>query len=194
MWSPWQLNSTHDTLGILRRTDLIPNERASWQVQSNLEQWLDNPFSRRMLIEIYQALYGQNDAPDLAASKEEWKSYLMPRLKESFRRGDLLLLRGFRPEGFGMDENPSQPAAAAVEATGRQTQRNKTWIEIELIDSEGNPVPNEPCRLTLPDDSVWEGTTNAEGVVRVDFIDHGQCEVCFPNIDLNEWEAVERAA
>jgi hypothetical protein len=193
MWNPWQLNSAHDTLGILRRADLIPNEMASGQVQTQLERWLDDPFSRRALIEMYQALYGQNGAPKPAASKEEWKSYLMPRLKESFRRGDLILLRGSRPGGLG-SENEPQPVNTAAPAPSRQPQRNKTWIEIELVDNEGNPVANEPCRLILPDDSIWEGTTDAQGLVRVDFIDHGQCEVCFPNIDLNEWEADERAA
>ncbi len=194
MWSVLRANPTQETLGILRRTDFLSNEMASWQVQSNLEQWLDTPLSRRALIETFQALYGQNGAPSPAASKQEWKSYLMPRLKESFRRGDLLLMRGFQPDGFGINENAPQTVAAAVAAPSVQPQRNKTWIEIELVDSEGNPVANEPCRLTLPDDSIWEGTTNAEGVVRVDFIDHGQCEVCFPNRDLNEWAPVERAA
>ncbi|MBP1691697.1 MAG: hypothetical protein H6Q32_1049 [Bacteroidetes bacterium] len=192
MWSSWQVNPAQNTLGILRRADLMPNEMASWQVQSNLEKWLDDPFSRRALIETVQALCGQNGAPKPAASKEEWRAYLVPRLMESFRRGDLLLLRDIRMEGSGENENPPQPVAAAAPA--RQTRRDKTWIEIELVDNEGNPVPNEPCRLNLPDDSIWEGTTNAEGVVRVDFIDHGQCEVCFPNLDLNEWEPVDRAA
>ena len=65
----------------------------------------------------------------------------------------------------------------------------KHWIEIELVDEDGNPVPGEPYRITLPDGTtVADGTLNEKGWARVDNIDPGTCQVTFPNLDKDAWE------
>jgi type VI secretion system secreted protein VgrG len=62
------------------------------------------------------------------------------------------------------------------------------WIEIELLDEEGNPVPGEPYRITLPDGAtVASGTLDDKGWARVDHIDPGTCQVTFPNLDKDVW-------
>ena len=64
----------------------------------------------------------------------------------------------------------------------------KHWIEIELLDEEGNPVPGEPYRITLPDGTtVASGTLDDKGWARVDHIDPGTCQVTFPNLDKDVW-------
>jgi len=65
----------------------------------------------------------------------------------------------------------------------------KTWIEIELVDEEGNPIAGERYQITLPDGTtVATGTTNSKGLARVSGIDPGTCKITFPNFDKDAWE------
>ncbi|HLY16855.1 MAG TPA: type VI secretion system tip protein VgrG [Bryobacteraceae bacterium] len=69
-----------------------------------------------------------------------------------------------------------------------ENQDKKHWIEIKLKDQEGNPVPGEPYKITLPDGStVADGTLDDKGYARVDNIDPGSCKVTFPNLDKSTW-------
>lgn len=79
-------------------------------------------------------------------------------------------------------EAPVPQAAAAEETT--------SWVEIELVDEDGNPVAGENYLLELPDGSVKEGVLDSNGQVRVDGIDPGTCKISFPNMDANEWRPV----
>jgi len=73
-----------------------------------------------------------------------------------------------------------------------KSQKNKdkkSWIEINLVDDEGEPVAGERYRVTLPDGStIAEGTTDEKGFARVNNIDPGTCKVTFPNIDGRAWK------
>jgi len=98
---------------------------------------------------------------------------------------------------------PSPPDAAADASPGKdessqekrhkestdEEEKKKSWIEIELVDEEGNPVPGERYKVTLPDGkTVAEGTLDEKGFARVDGIDPGTCQVTFPNVDKDAWE------
>jgi type VI secretion system secreted protein VgrG len=63
----------------------------------------------------------------------------------------------------------------------------KTWIEIELIDDDGNPVPGAKYEITLPDGRIYPGTLDNKGCARVDGIDPGTCQVTFPELDRDTW-------
>ena len=69
---------------------------------------------------------------------------------------------------------------------------NKTkvhWIEIELLDEDGNPVSGETYSITLPDGTtVADGTLDEKGRARVDNIDPGTCKITFPNLDGEAWQ------
>jgi hypothetical protein len=67
-------------------------------------------------------------------------------------------------------------------------EEEKTWIEIELHDMDGNPMAGERYRVTLPDGSYTEGTLDGNGRARVDGIDPGDCQVTFPEFDQSGWE------
>ncbi len=70
-----------------------------------------------------------------------------------------------------------------------ENQVKKHWIEIELVDEDGNPVPGEPYKITLPDGTtVADGTLNEKGWARVENIDPGTCEVTFPTLDKETWD------
>lgn len=76
----------------------------------------------------------------------------------------------------GSDPTPErEPEVARAEP--------KTWIEIELVDTEGKPVPNERYWILLPDGSAREGRLNAEGRAYFGDLDPGECDVRFPDLD-----------
>lgn len=64
----------------------------------------------------------------------------------------------------------------------------KSWIEIELVDEEDEPVPGEKYKITLPDGSVAQGTLDQNGFARVEGIDSGTCQITFPMLDKDAWE------
>jgi type VI secretion system secreted protein VgrG len=69
-----------------------------------------------------------------------------------------------------------------------ENQDKKHWIEIQLNDQDGNPVPGEPYKITLADGTtVADGTLDNNGHARVDNIDPGTCQVTFPNLDKTSW-------
>jgi len=95
---------------------------------------------------------------------------------------------------------PAEPEAEVVEESGpagkpakegRQEEEKKTsWIEIELVGEDNEPIPGEKYRITLPDDSVAEGTLDEKGLARVEGFEKGTCKVCFPDLDKEAWEKI----
>jgi hypothetical protein len=65
---------------------------------------------------------------------------------------------------------------------------NTSWIEVELVDEEGQPVPGERYQITLPDGRVATGSLNDKGLARVERIPPGSCSICFPKLDKDAWE------
>lgn len=76
------------------------------------------------------------------------------------------------------------------ESPPRTPTVEKTWIEFQLVDEDGEPVPNASYRVKLPDGSVRDGRLDSQGMVRFENIDPGQCEITFTEIDANEWHQV----
>ncbi len=70
----------------------------------------------------------------------------------------------------------------------KEKQKKKVWIEVELLDALDNPVAGEQYRITLPDNSVAEGTLDEKGLVRLEGIDPGNCKITFPGYDGRSWE------
>jgi len=63
----------------------------------------------------------------------------------------------------------------------------KTWIEIELVDEAGVPVPRERYRVTAPGGERREGFLNEQGFAREDGLDPGTCTISFPDLDRALW-------
>jgi hypothetical protein len=63
------------------------------------------------------------------------------------------------------------------------------WIEIELVGEDGNGIPWEQYKITLPDGTVSSGFLDDKGKARVDNIPlAGQCKVTFPDLDAAAWD------
>ncbi|MCI0629481.1 MAG: type VI secretion system tip protein VgrG [Phycisphaerales bacterium] len=73
--------------------------------------------------------------------------------------------------------------------TAEEKAKKTSWVEIKLVDVEGEPVPGEAFNITLPDGSVSSGTLDEKGFARVEGFDPGSCKVTFPNLDKSVWNA-----
>ena len=74
--------------------------------------------------------------------------------------------------------------------TEEEAEEKKSWIEIEMVDEEDEPVTSEKYKITLPDDSVAQGTLDGKGFARVEGIDPGTCKITFPELDKDAWEKI----
>ena len=152
-------------------------------VVSYLEGWLLDSEARATLYDVYAALFGP--LPTTAWGLGEEHLSLKPLLRRAFERQDLVVLAPRRM-------NAVLPGQAAPIQPPTLPQRPpppvlKTFIEIVLLDQDGNPVAGEVFQLTLPDGRVQNGNLDRAGFARVDGIDPGVCDVRFPNIDGREW-------
>ncbi|NTV37814.1 MAG: hypothetical protein HGA82_01245, partial [Anaerolineales bacterium] len=93
--------------------------------------------------------------------------------------------------------NAYQPLSTALDPATRQAVITDQpppvhWIEIELVDEANQPVPGEKYEITMPDQTVKEGTLDEKGWARVDGIkDPGQCKITFPNLDKEAWDFIK---
>ena len=90
----------------------------------------------------------------------------------------------------GMNISGDQSAAAPPGQAGRQRSNSsadqpKTWITVELRDFFGEPIPNEPVRVTLDRGQVLSGTTDSQGRAHFEGVDPDSGVVTFPNIPEN---------
>ncbi len=94
------------------------------------------------------------------------------------------------------DREPSEAAEAPAEVTQQESeegedQKKKTsWIEIELVDEADMPVAGEPYELELPDGKIRSGSLDANGLARIEDIEAGTCQICFPRLDGRAWERI----
>jgi len=61
------------------------------------------------------------------------------------------------------------------------------WVEIELIDQNGEPVPGEPYRLIDSAGRVFKGSLDQQGFKHIDGVAPGECQVTFPKRDRSVW-------
>jgi hypothetical protein len=78
--------------------------------------------------------------------------------------------------------------SSSSSSSSEKSAQPKGWIEIELVDEDKKPVPGQKYRITLPDETVAEGTLDEKGMARVEGIEEGNCKVTFPDLDQSAWE------
>ena len=99
---------------------------------------------------------------------------------------ELLLAREWPPHGGAATQ--SKKAEATPGTAAAPLRSVKTWIEIELLDDSGQPVPAEAYQIELPDGRLVRGRLDSEGKARFRNLDPGTCQVSFPEIEASEWE------
>ena len=84
---------------------------------------------------------------------------------------------------------PVSSVVAVAPAPAKQQEKpiEKHWIEIILVDMEGNPMPGVKYRITPPGGAPVEGTLNQYGQAGVYQIDPGNCKITFPDLDQDAW-------
>ncbi len=70
---------------------------------------------------------------------------------------------------------------------GEEPEEPETsWIEIELKDDQGNPIPYERFEVKLPNGRVRRGSLDRNGLAHI-ASPPGECEITFPNLDQEGW-------
>jgi type VI secretion system secreted protein VgrG len=88
--------------------------------------------------------------------------------------------------GGGAAPQPIPPPTPRAEEE-EDEEVGSSWISFELKDPSGQPIPNERYLLRLPNGRTRSGRLDENGFARVDGIPPGECQICFPRIDANEW-------
>ena len=105
---------------------------------------------------------------------------LKARVADGLARERLIAFRTARPTAV---EN-----LVKVEPMG-PSEDDRTWIEIELVDQDKEPVANERYVIETSDGRRIEGTLNASGKAREEGIKPGDCKVSFPDLEAASWKA-----
>ncbi len=61
------------------------------------------------------------------------------------------------------------------------------WIEIELVDSEEQPLPGKHYLVKAPDGKEIQGILDENGFARIELETSGECMVCFDELDKRAW-------
>ena len=77
-------------------------------------------------------------------------------------------------------ENPSS------RTVGSAVQSCLTYLDFTLVDEDGDPVPNEPFVVELPDGTKKSGLTDGAGQAYLEAIPKGTCKVTFPSAEVKK--------
>ncbi len=77
--------------------------------------------------------------------------------------------------------------AAPVKAGDEAADTPTTFIEIEMVDEAGDPVPGLAFVVELPDGTSRPGVLDDRGRARLDDIEPGECTITFPDLDKDAW-------
>ncbi|HEY0077396.1 MAG TPA: hypothetical protein VGB73_02040 [Pyrinomonadaceae bacterium] len=180
----WFLGKGSQSFVVTRRGDLFPEEQMVLHPSifaANVERWIADTLSQRTLLDMYESVGGGRIAagPTHAQGNELWPK-VKRLLVSAFKSGDLVMLPVYQPARIiRMLEKPAPPPSKPEQV------KQKTWVEIQLLDEEGIPMDKEQYRIKLPDGSYEDGFLDKNGRARVDGIDAGMCEVSFPNLKPN---------
>jgi hypothetical protein len=121
----------------------------------------------------------------LSWTDEEADDHAFAKVAEEVELGRLFVLRG----ALRRQDHRFVLESATLEATqGEAPTEENHYIEINVVDDEGNPMPGIAYELTLPDRRKRTGTTGANGQIYVDGIDAGSCKLRLPALDRETWE------
>lgn len=65
-----------------------------------------------------------------------------------------------------------------------------SWVEIELVDELGDPIPGELYELTYPDGQKRRGQLDGRGQAHIGLREPITVQVTFPDLDTEAWERI----
>jgi hypothetical protein len=188
----WEVSVAGQNLYAVLSQDVRPCEEPldPAEAHSLLESWFAMRGDRKALREMYEAAGGATSRHLAFGGQAAAEEALRHGLRQAFDRGRLVLLSMPFREGVG---GPLVEALLARQAAGppekaRPEPRKKTWVELRLVDMEGNPVGGKHYLVKTPDGGVQEGFLDKSGRARLDNIDPGNCMFSFPDLDREAWE------
>jgi hypothetical protein len=141
--------------------------------------------ARRVLREVHARLDGvYHAAPWWGGLDADARSAdrIGHDILSAVRVGQLVVRRRTtRPAAVPLDDTETDVLGPEAEPTA--------WIEIELVDQKGAPVPGAAYRIDCDDGRVRTGATNAAGKAREEGLHDGQCKVSFPRLHAPDWKA-----
>lgn len=164
---------------VVRAVDLKPGE-VPLQVSLALhimERAIHYPVDIRQLASLSQGVMG--------GVTRGSSTVHLPGILGALGRGEIVLLN--RRSGVSAQES-TQPESVTEQL--KLAKQVKTWVEMEVVDMEGNPVPNQRYLCALPNGQVQEGVLDSRGMVRFDGIDPGNCVFVLTELDGEAWQRV----
>ncbi len=188
----WRLRGTSETCLIAPRSHAAQEEQLAY-LSAQLDRWLADPMSRRVLLDMYESLHGESALLARRLRGMELQRYVKTGLLQAFERGDLVLMREPRVGVIPTLTMPVRPRSARVEEPPPSKKEDapttgKTWIEVELVDQDGNAVPDLRYQIELPGGTRRSGKLDENGRAHLKDLDPGQCQVSFPDLDAGEWD------
>ena len=181
----WLLRGDWCDYRIVRFRDEVPPETGrvvpGFFVTARLERWLSTP-AEDTLFEVYEALGGSRPVGLTVLGRAHYDEQLKRRLERAFATGELIALALERPAlGYAVRRQKPPPAPAPEPTPGL------SFIGIQLVDEDGNPVPGARFQLTFPDGSTREGRLNTRGCIHVEGVTPGNCQISFPDFHADAW-------
>ena len=180
---------THETLDGERKTELHANDNLTVHAASHTA--IDGNWLRRVGVETH--LYAGEKAVFEAGAEATLRggsSWISFNPSGVAMGGARVSLGGSAGGGAGTPANPLLPFKTLwVESPHALTPfqdflQEETFIEFQLFDEEGSPIPNEEFILTLPDKSQYHGNLDQNGFIHIAHIKRGKCKIIFPRILL----------
>jgi hypothetical protein len=190
----WEVSTAGQSLYAVLGKDVRPCEEPinPAEAHSLLESWFAMRGDRKALREMYEAAGGTASAHTAFRGQAAAEEALHRGLTQAFERGRLVLLHMPFRAGVGGPLVEAllagQAAAAAPPERARPEPKKKTWVELRLVDMEGNPVGGKHYLVKTPDGGVQEGFLDRSGRARLDNLDPGSCMFSFPDLDREAWE------
>jgi hypothetical protein len=170
-----------------RALDFLKTMRDQPSTAAKLRQFYKAHWSRALEAtsadgrkRLFDIVYGA-PAPGAAETAE-----LLGFAAKHLASGRLRAERVVAPRGGASAKTAEPERVAPVMASSTRTKL--TWISIQLLDDDDQPVAGEAYELTLPDGAVRSGTLDGDGRATERGIDAGTCTVKFPGLDADSWE------
>jgi len=139
-----------------------------------------------VVFDLYAAVGGPTRPGLGQVASLELRREITRRLDEAFRTGTLIAYRRNPPNIphiKGDDPHPVDPVP-----DDPKKEDPESYVNIRLVGEDGNAIPNERYKITLPDGTSREGRLDSGGSATVRGRFAGQCKVTFPDLDASAWE------
>ena len=195
MHKTWRLQGPGETCIIAPRSLVSQEEQAAY-LSAQLDRWLADPLTRKTVLEVYEGVSGRSALQAKRLEGQELHRFVKSEILQAFRRGAFVLMRLPHVTTFptltakhSAASADSQGAPPPTETSRKEDKKENTWVGVELVDQDGNPVPRARFVIHLADGTEKPGTLDDNGCGQVRDLAPGSYKVSFPDFDGSEWDA-----